>query len=340
MVSNIKRISLYIITMIFILSGCSTKVNIKALEPAEVGEMSSKKKISISEFRRDKVGLSGKIESKISKHKLDNKRYFSVLSRRDLKKVLKEQKLQSSALMDERTSVRVGKLIGAQAMINGEVASVNAESRTYYENRQRCLKWVKNEGCVKYKYYRVRCNSTQAEVSANINIVDIQSGLLIYGDSISKYYDADSCKNYGRVLSKKQATNHLTNLIADEFVYKLTPHYVYFDVNILDSLDIDLNDKQELLFKNSIEYIKLGRMDKAEKLLSRLMDQTDARSYVISYDYAVVKEANGELQDAKKFYILADEISMQPVKEINYALIRIDKIIQKTLEAKRQIDEK
>ncbi|MDA7817977.1 CsgG/HfaB family protein [Sulfurimonas sp.] len=122
------------------ISGCAQKVRIKALNPAEVGEMASKKKVAITSFKRDTVGLSGKIESKIAKHKLDNKKYFTVLSRKNLSKVMKEQRLQSSELMDERTTSRVGKLIGAQAIINGEVSSAGAVTSSYREKKKKMFK--------------------------------------------------------------------------------------------------------------------------------------------------------------------------------------------------------
>ena len=320
------------------MSACTTSVRLKALSPAEVGEMATKKKVAVSSFRHDSVGLSGKIEAKISNYKLDNKKYFKVLSRKDINKVISEQKLQSSALMDETSSVRIGKLIGAQAIVSGEIASAHAESTSYLEDREKCLKYVKKEGCVKYRYYKVRCFMTKAQVSANINIVDVQDGSIIYGDAINKNYNSNSCRNSRNVLSKSQAKNYLTSLIADEFVHKLTPHYVYFSVELLESLDIDLNDKQELMFKRSIEYIKVGRMDRADKLLLRLMDEVNGSSYVIAYNYGVLKEARAELNEAKKLYSLADEISTEPIKEIIQALVRIDESLYKTNEAKRQIN--
>ena len=106
------------------MSGCAQKVRIKALDPAEGGEMATKKKVAISGFKNDKHGLSGKIESEIAKHKLDKKRYFTVVSRKDLNKVMAEQKLQSSVSIEEAIATQVGKLLGAQAVTNGEIASV------------------------------------------------------------------------------------------------------------------------------------------------------------------------------------------------------------------------
>jgi len=335
-----------------LMSGCAQKVQIKALNPAEVGAMATKKKVAVSNFRHDNVGLAGKIETMMAKHQLDKQKYFTVLSRRDVNKVIAEQKLQSSELMDEKTSTRIGKLIGAQAMINGEIASANAEAGSYREERKECLSYYKEGGCARWNFYNVTCNTTQAAVSANINIVNIETGSLIYGDSISKNYSADSCKEgtalFGilqtapkQILSKGQALNKLASDIADEFVYKLTPHYVYFQVALLDSIELDsVTDAQKQAFANALEFIKAGRIDKADLLLSGLMNELDGRSYVVAFVNGVVKEAQGHFDDAKKLYQLADSITVKPVDEINLAMMRIDGMIAKRDEAQRQINAK
>ncbi len=322
-----------------LMSGCAQKVRIKALDPAEVGEMATKKKIAISGFKNDKHGLSGKIESQIAKHKLDKKRYFTVVSRKDLNKIMAEQKLQSSELMDEATATKVGKLIGAQAVINGEISSASASTGRYTEAREKCLKYTK-EGCVRYKHYRVTCNTIAAEVSANINIVDVETGSIIYGDMINKEYSADSCKR-GKVLSKGQALNRLTTAIASEFVYKLTPHYIYFTVALLDKIELEnVTEKQEKTFETSLAYIKAGRMGKAEKILQGLLDEVDGKSYVIAYVFGVVNEAQGKFDEAKKIYTMADDLTVEPVDEINLAITRIDRLIEKREEAKQQMNAK
>ena len=328
---------------LLMMSGCAQKVKIKALAPAEVGVMASKKKVAISKFKNDKYGLSGKIESKIASHTLNGKKYFTVVSRKDLNKVVSEQKLQSSELMDEHTATRVGKLIGAQAIINGEIASASATSDKYIEDRVRCLKYVKNQGCIQYQKYFVTCRTVQASVSANINIVDVETASVIYGDTLTKNYSGDTCKNdlYGsKILSKGQAINKLINSISSEFVYKLTPNYIYFSVSLLEDIEIDVTSTQKKRFESSLEYIKASRMDKAYKILQQLLDEVDGKSYVIAYDLGVVNEAQGKLQDAKKLYTMADDLTNKPIEEINAALVRIDNLIAKNKEVKVQMNAK
>jgi tetratricopeptide (TPR) repeat protein len=340
---SLLKLFFILLGILLFMGGCAQKVTIKALAPAEVGEMATKKKIAINKFKNDRYGLSGKIESKIARQRLNGKKYFTVVSRKNLNDVMREQRLQSSELIDERTATRVGKLIGAQAMINGEIASASATSDKYIQDRVRCLKYVKNQGCIKYQKYFVTCRTIQASVSANINVVDVETGSVIYGDTFIKDYSADSCKNMlfsSRMLSKGQALNRLVDAIASEFVGKLTPKYIYFEVSLLEDVDVDLTREQENRFEGALEYLKASRMDKSYKLLQRLLDEVDGRSYVIAYDLGVANEALGKLQDAKELYMMADDLATKPIEEINSALVRIDNLIAKQEEAKVQMDAK
>ncbi len=349
------KITLGALAVILLASGCAQKVRIRALQPAEVGAMASKKKVAVSAFKNDHIGLSGKIEAELSNQKLNNKKYFTVLSRQNMAKIIAEQKLQSSELMDAATSAKVGELIGAQAIINGEVASANAESGSYMEDKEKCLQYYKDgSGCAQYRYYKVKCDTTKATVSANINIVNVETGAIIYGDTLTKDYSADSCKagqlNLGllslnsgpkQILSKGQALNKLSSEIAHEFVYKLTPNYIYFSVTLLDKIKLDdVTDAQSKKLEIALEYIKQARYDKAKKILNKLMDSLDGKSYVVAYDLGVVYEATGNLKKAKNLYKIADDLTVEPVEEINLAVNRIDQLIAKREEAKKQMSAK
>jgi len=332
---------LLIALVLVLLSGCSQKVQIRALAPATVGEMASKKKVAISGFKNDRVGLSGKIESKIASHKLDRKKYFTVVSRRNIDKILKEQKLQSSDLMDEKTTTRVGRIIGAQAIINGEITSSSAKNGIYTQRRKRCIKYNKEKKeCSKYEYYTVKCKTTDALLAANINIVGVERGSVIYGESFRKSYKADSCQSFRRILNANEALESLSSNIAHNFVMQLTPKYIYFNVTLLEKIEFDASSHQKKMLTSALKYIEVNRMDKAKKLLNALLDEFDGRSYVVAYDLGVVLEASGQYNEAKNMYALADDIAMEPIEEINIAINRIQDLISKRDEAIRQIDAK
>lgn len=320
-------------------SGCAQKVYIKALSPASVTEMANNKKVAVGKFKNDTTGLSAKVESNIASYKLEGKKYFQVVNRKDIDKILEEQKLQSSDFIDEKTTTRIGKIIGAQAIINGEVITATGKEGKYVETRKRCKKYSKEKKeCIKYEYYKVLCHKTDSTLSANINILDVESGSVIHSDHFTKRYKADSCKKYGDILNSNEALSSLSEIIANDFVNKLAPKYVYFKVLLLDEIELDSSYKQDDMLDNALKYIEAKRMDKAEIILTDLLDAFDGQSYVLAYDLGVVKESIGKYQEAKNLYSLADEITNEPIDEINTALLRINRIIKDKHEAKRQID--
>ncbi|EDZ61489.1 conserved hypothetical protein [Sulfurimonas gotlandica GD1] len=75
-------------------------------------------------------------------------------------------------------------------------------------------------------------------------------------------------------------------------------------------------------------------------MLQGLLDQVDGKSYVVAYAYGVVNEAQGKFDEAKKIYAMADGLTVEPVDEINLAVTRIDNMIAKREEAKKQMNAK
>lgn len=319
--------------MIF-LDACAPKVRIKALEPAQIDRISQTKKIAVLKFKNDSVGLARKIEADLASCEIENKKYFTIVSRTDLNTIIKEQKLQSSGLINEEGSVKVGELIGAEAIISGDVHKPTKQDSYFLESRVRCA----NSKCSELTYYKVRCMKRVIGLAAEIRVVDVSKGDIIYADTLSRSHTYKHCSDDSRALpSTSIAAQSLANAIASEFTYKLTPHYRVFYVTLLEDPDLDYTDKQEELLKYALEYIKEARYDKAEELLLRLVDSTGSKSYVAFYNLGVIKEAEGKYEEAKEYYEYADHLMVKPVKEINEAINRINSLIEKRKKTLEQL---
>ena len=90
---RLKSALFFIIVVVFI-SGCSQKVLINSTKPAIIDRASNTKKIAVLKFENDNVGLSTKIESAIYSVKVDDKSYFTVISKNNRENILNEQKFQ------------------------------------------------------------------------------------------------------------------------------------------------------------------------------------------------------------------------------------------------------
>ena len=328
---------IHVVMTVFIvfMSGCSQKVTVQALEPAQIDRISQTKVIAVTDFRHDRVGLSRKIEAKLSNFEINNKKYFTVVSRNDINKVIAEQKLQNSGLVNDENIVQVGELIGAQAIISGNVSPITKEDSYFYEPRVRCA----NRKCTELETYRVRCMKRLIGLSAEVRIVDVAKGDIIYADTLSRSASFKHCADDSRAIpSKMMVAQRLADNIADTFIYKLTPHYRKFHVKLLEDPDLDYTDEQEKLLKVSLKYIEQGRYDKAERFLKELIDATNMKSYVAFYDLGVIKEAQGKYKEAKEYYEYADDLMVEPVEEINEAVIRINSLISKRKKTLEQLN--
>ncbi len=326
-----KQGTLLALGAILLMSGCAQKVTIKALQPAEVSRAALTKKVAVTSFKNDKPNISGKIEANLAKHKLDGKQYFTIVSRQDLNKVLSEQKIGTSGLIDPSTATEVGKLLGAQAIISGRTGNASTSDTNFYETRTKCNK----NGCWDV---RVRCTKRVAGLDAEIRMIDTKKGDIIYADTINRTAAWKHCNDDSRPLpSTMMASQQLASAIAKDFSYKLVPHYVYYNVALLEKPDLEYTKKQELLLKTSLAFIKAKRYDRAEKLLKKLINSTGEKSYVPLYNLGVLTEAKGDYEGAKNLYAKADKLTVEPVEEINLAINHIDKLIEENKKALAQL---
>ena len=312
-------------------SGCAQKVTVKALEPAEINGAANTKNIAVTPFHHDYVNLADKIEASISNQRINGKPYFKVINRTDLNKIIAEQKIQNSGLIDESTAVEVGNLLGAQAIISGSVDVPTLHDDRYYVERTKC----KDGKCWKVK---VSCKKRTIGLSAQIRMINVSTSGIIYADNVRRQQQWSHCADDTRTLPSKQAgTQQLANSIASNFAYKLTPHYRHISVTLLEEPDMEYSDHQEKLLENALLYIEQSRYDKAEQLLRRLLESTASQSYVPLYNIGVIYEARGNFAEAQHYYKAADNLTIEPVDEINIAVNRIQRLIEKEKIAQAQI---
>lgn len=325
-------ISLIVITI----SACAPqKIRVKALEPAEITTVAKLKRVAVLEFKNDSVGIGGKIESTINNKRFNGKPYFTLVSRANIDNVLKEQKM--SGLLDESSTVELGKLIGAQALIAGEVTGAEADDQPYTRSRIKCV-YFRNKKCVRWANYNVNCTKRIISLNANIRVVDITKGSIIFTKSFNRQNEFSKCSDsYGSLPGKNSSLNTMARNIANAFVYKLTPNYTSFDVVLLEKPFIKYTSKQEKLLESGLAFIKANNLPRAQSILENLQQSTGGKSLVSAYNLGTVHEALGNYNEAKVYYLFADKLQTKPVAEVSVALNRIKSIIKKHQAATQQL---
>lgn len=320
-----------------LMTGCVQKATIKALKPAKIHGLASKREIAVLPMKNDHVGLSAGIETRLAGYRIDGKNYFTVVDRTTMNKIIAEQKLQTSDLVNSETSTELGKLIGAKALITGTVGSATQSDSRFNESRQRCYAVGKKLKCVPYS---VSCHKRTVGMAASIKVVDVSTGSIFYGDTLSNQITKKHCSDDSVMLpSKAEGASQISAWIAETFKNMAVPRYVTFKVPLIESVkEVELTKVQKMNFDIGLKYIKQNRYDKADKIFMKLFNETGNRSYSIAYNAGLMKEALGKIMEAREIYKIADNLMVEPVEEISEAMKRIEGSVADYKKAQEQLN--
>lgn len=140
---------------------------VKETEKVEAKYTGPKRRIGVVEFEnKTAYGQKrlGEAASDILITELVKSGKFIVVEREKLDKVMAEQKLQQQGNIDPQTAVKLGQILGLEAIVVGVVSEFG----------------VKKEGS---DYLLAQSKQQVAEVSVDIRVIDVQTGQVILADS-------------------------------------------------------------------------------------------------------------------------------------------------------------
>ncbi len=238
---------------------------------------------------------------------------FVLVERQRMDQILEEMKLGQSGLVDESQAAQVGKLLGVEAIITGQV---NAAVKDSWDSETRTRK----KGKVEEKY-DVWCNKRVASVTANIRIVNVETGQLIGTKDATNKQEAKNCDgDYSKALPPADQTIDLClQAVANELINYFMPH---FEAKKFEFAKIESREykRQADLAKKSIEEYDLQM---AFVNFSAILEQ-DPYNHATLYNLGLLHEVVGNYQRAvEKYKTAATLIS----KEDKYrkALQRVEK---------------
>lgn len=169
-----RKLSL-IAAALFLAAACAPSKSVKQRQTLSVDETEKvkskftgpKRRIGVVEFENKSAygqGRLGGAASDILVTELVKSGKFIVVERDRMEKILAEQKLQGGGLIDQATAVKVGQIMGLEAIVTGSVSQFG----------------VKKEGS---DYLITQSKRQVAEVAVDLRLVDVQSGQVILADS-------------------------------------------------------------------------------------------------------------------------------------------------------------
>jgi curli biogenesis system outer membrane secretion channel CsgG len=170
---NMKKYISFFIA--FIIASCAPSKSIKMdntttvkeTEKVEAKYTGPKRRIGVVEFENKTAygqNRLGQAASDILITELVKSGKFIVVERDKINKIMEEQKFQQSGIVDTQTAVKLGQILGLEAIVVGAVTEFG----------------VKKEGS---DYLLAQSKQQVAEVSVDIRVIDVQTGQIILADS-------------------------------------------------------------------------------------------------------------------------------------------------------------
>ena len=321
-------LNIFILALISVfISACSTKrLTIKSLHPSKI-EKEKIYTIRVDRFYRDDVNQTISLEDRIENKVIDGKRIF---------------KLQNTDF-------------GTDAIVTGDVLNSSIRYDTYYRTEvdySRCRYYRYDERnrsrhCMEYVIRQIPCENREYNVTTNINIIKPITNEVLF----SKTYDKSSFENvcfdtpfpfYRTTANIFRMNSQIADKISQDIVDDISPHYVYYNINIIEELDDDnklYTKEHETRFEKAVDLIVNKYLDLAKIELDLLAKELNGQSFEINYNLALIYEASNQLEMANKLYRNAKTLTLdiKYLDLIDYGINRTSINLEEKIKAKSQL---
>jgi len=326
---------LLIVPFLLMLVSCAGApvVTFQTIKPPEIN-IGNVSKIAVAEF--EGPDGSGELAAyKLTEYLVQTNR-FTVLEREKIDKILQEQGLSMTGVIDQNSAVEIGKLLGVDALIFGNVTAYKCED----EEGTRKVK--KKVGTGKYKrvkrkniftgkeywaeeeimktvlvdeHYKIR----KGVVSVNFKVVDVKTGKLLAVKSLTVNKEYKSVEGRGNIPAREEVLNTLLSQVMEKFAGMIAP----IKITVTRKLE-----KGSEYVNKGVDFAVNGLWDMAIKSWKEGL-KVEPSNPSIYYNLGVAYEKMGDFISAGEMYKKAVELN--PKKLYMEALKRVNAILQKSL---------
>jgi len=329
------------------LFSCSmtSQIPVNVQKPAAI-YLPGVKKIAIADFHGPE--RSGSQIATMVQSMLMSTQYFDIMERSELRRVLEEQNLGLSGVVDETTAAKVGKLLGVDALIFGEVTTykVELDERGVEKVRRKVgtgrYEWVEQKNIFTGKkkkvkreimktvlvdqHYRIR----RGTVAINFRVVGVETGKLLAARSDSKSYNSGkvvegswkTLKPEGEILAD------LSKYLCQKFVRLIAPYSVT-EKRVIEPGKGNI--------KIGMKYAKAGLWPEATDAWRHAVVESP-KNPAAFYDLGIAYEVQGMLDNAEKAYQSA--VRLKQKKLYMEALARIRRAKREHEKLMKQLEER
>ena len=332
-----SRLLLILITTI-VITGCVAPAIYKpVVMPPKVKGMADVNTIAITSVKgnsgwhyngRDSF-VRGKISSFLSGVSAPGKSGFEVVDSDTLKSVIKQQELSEDATFDSTTSIRLGKLVGADALMNATYQISNVSDQTFknkYTDFETCVEFEKDgKKCKKHKERTEYCTKRNISVELIPSVVSVTTGALIYVNDYSSHLSSSKCPSQGNTLRSPDSmvvegfSNIFEQMRKDVYFYEIV-----LKLKMIESDDSAMPKQTKSTLKGAMELVEQGMVERACGQIAKAAASYN-QSPAIMYNMGICKEVEGENEFAKAFFERALDYSSllsSSDRELVYSALR------------------
>lgn len=293
--------------------GCASTVPIRVLKPAEV-DMAGIKKVAVTDLHGPSGGT---VAYQLSSALMENE-YYTVVERAQLAQVMQEHQLDVSGVVDPSSAQELGKLLGVDGLIFGEVSANFDPDEKGTEKVEKSV-WTgeyekDKDGNIieekllfgikqKKKQYRTQLVDQdylvrRGSVSVNFKVVNVATGQIMAVRSEVQSYrkKAQGPGEIAGIPSTQEIIDSLAQTAVQSFVKRIAPHYV------TDRKEFEKGDDRTQV---AIQYGQNGLWDRAQKNFEDVVQSSGtAEAY---YNLGIAYEAQGMYDKAEEAYTAATD---------------------------------
>lgn len=278
------------------------QIPISQLKPARESNTKKMRRIAVIHDQRRPAG-GAILETNLTNIKLNNSPYFTLVERSQIDSIIKEQKLNDGMLTNSATRIKLGKLTGADTLINAGY-SAKVDSSNYSEERTECTKegdkWYSK--CKKSRDYTVSCTKKTAVVILEPKAVSVESGQIIFSNHYSEIAESKRCKDSNDAQrTDEELIGSALTLITEALKFDLAPFTLTTDVDLMEDDSSSMPDDAEKMFEMGIEFAQEGMYENACQMFSKAQTNYSS-SIAITYNNAVCAEFLADVEMADAFY--------------------------------------
>lgn len=282
-------------------TGCSTKVNVKKFNPAEiqVGKKIVNVYVSPELGSKKFYSLKRDIEFQIFKFKAPfkkDKTFFYIVSKPELADI----RIYPTTYRSESNIVRYRGSEETKSCVRREVKIYDKHGHNRSNDYKRKDHNRHYKGNHKHKvieeciYSKVICTETSANVEISFKVL-YNNDQLIKNLESTNYWR--KCPNDSNIIpSEIERLEYSKNKIVNDFIDILTPRLENSFEELIDDPDKSFNDRDEDILERAIDYVEDNRIEKAIKYLRAI----EAKSFIPHYNLALIHESREEFDLAKE----------------------------------------